>query len=222
MASRVVYTAITNGHAQLTARPDVADTDFVCYSDVPLARDDWEIRQIEAPAGLCQRMRAKFHKVFAPAGYEWSVWIDGSYVLRTGDDAKNLVDDLVLHSPSGFGLHRHMPRDCLFDEALHSVLLPKCADQVPIIEAQARHYLETGHPKNWGLWAAGFMCRQRTARIDGIMRRWWDELTRWSWRDQISLAFVLHEAGFTPDSWPWPLFPIGSNPYVTDWRFNPG
>ena len=220
-ASRVVYTAITNGHAQLSARPDVPDTDFVCYSDEPLDRDDWEIRPIAASPQLCPRMRAKFHKVFPPAGYEWNVWIDGSYVLRTGDQAEHLVDDLIRHSPSGFGLHQHFERDCLFDEAVHSVRLPKCRDQQQIIEAQARHYEAVGHPRNWGLWAAGFMCRDGSLRVAEIMKRWWDELTRWSWRDQISLAFVLCNASCRPDSWPWPLFPAGSNPHVVGWKFNP-
>jgi hypothetical protein len=220
-ASRVVYTAITNGHAQLSAHPDVPDTDFICYSDVPLDRDDWQIRPVEALTQLSPRMRAKFHKVFAPAGYEWSVWVDGAYVLRTDDKAKYLVDDLIRRSPSGFGLHEHYDRCCLFDEAVHSLTLPKCEDQRQIIEEQVHHYAAMGHPRNWGLWAAGFMCRKSSPRVSEIMGCWWDELTRWSWRDQISLSYVLRNANFRPDSWPWPLFPIGSNPYVATWKFNP-
>jgi hypothetical protein len=218
VASRVVYTAITNGHAQLSARPDVPDTDFICYSDAPLDRCDWQIRPMEAPAQLSPRMRAKFHKLFPPIGYDWNVWIDGSYVLRTDDVAKSLVDDFVQHSPSGFGLHRHVPRDCLFDEAVHSMELPKCSNQLRIIKEQARHYEALGHPKNWGLWAAGLMCRNRSARVTEIMGHWWDELLRWSWRDQISLAYVLHKAQFRPDEWSWQLF---SNPYTAGWNFNP-
>lgn len=219
-ATRVVYTAITNGHAPLSTRPDVPDTDFICYSDVPLKRTDWEIRPIEASTQLSPRMRAKFHKVFPPSAYEWSVWVDGAYILRTGPEAYTFVDDLAGRSPSGFGLHKHIDRDCLFAEALHSTELDKCRDQVGVIEAQARHYEEMGHPKNWGLWAAGLMCRRRDARVAQIMARWWEELLRWSWRDQISLAYVLHKENFRPDEWPWPLFPI-SNPYMAGWIFNP-
>lgn len=220
-ASRVVYTAITNGHAQLCARPDVPDTDFICYSDVPLDRDDWQIRSIEAPVELAPRMRAKFHKIFPPTGYAWNVWVDGAYVLRADSKTTNLVDDLIGCSPSGFGLHQHMDRDCLFDEADHAVTLPKCADERLTIEAQARHYAAAGHPRNWGLWAGGLMCRSDSPRVAEIMRSWWDEMTRWSWRDQISLAFVLRNAQSRPDEWPWPLFPIGSNPHVIGWNFNP-
>lgn len=219
-ATRVVYTAITNGHAQLSARPDVPDTDFVCYSDVPIDRSDWQVRPIESAPQLSPRMRAKFHKVFPPIDYEWSVWVDGSYVLRVDDNARNLMDDLVQRSPSGFGLHRHSDRDCLFDEAVHSMELPKCRDEVRTIQEQALHYAVTGHPRNWGLWAAGLMCRRRDQRITAIMDSWWNELMRWSWRDQISLSYVLHKAQFRPDEWPWPLFPI-SNPYMAGWKFNP-
>jgi hypothetical protein len=166
-------------------------------------------------------MRAKFHKVFPPCGYEWSVWIDGAYVLRTDGDARLLVDDLIQRSPGGFGLHKHGDRNCLFDEVAHAITLPKCEGQTQILQEQARHYETMGHPRNWGLWAAGFMCRRTSSRISSIMERWWEELTRWSWRDQVSLSFVLRNAGFRPDAWPWPLFPIGSNPYVTGWNFNP-
>jgi hypothetical protein len=216
MASRVVYTAITNGHARLSARPGIPDTDFICYSDVPIDRYDWQIRPIESSPQLSPRMRAKYHKLFPPGGYEWNVWIDGAYILRP--NALTLVDDLIAHSPNGFGLHRHHQRDCLFDEAEHSLTLPKCEGQRQVIEEQVRHYEKMGHPRNWGLWGGGFLCRDYRSRVAEIMKCWWDELLRWSWRDQLSLAFVLHSAQFRPDEWPWPLF---QNPHVVGWEWNP-
>jgi hypothetical protein len=218
MASRVVYTAITNGHAQLSTRPDVPDTDFICYSDMSLDRSDWQIRPVEAPAQLSPRMQAKFHKVFPPMEYEWNVWVDGAYVLRAGDAPSQIVDDLIKHSPSGLGLHRHNQWYCLFEEAARSLELPKCEDQRQIIEKQTQHYEAEGHPRNWGLWAAGLMCRNRSARVTDVMERWWNELVRWSWRDQMSLAFVLHTVQFRPDEWPWPLF---HNPHIDTWKWNP-
>jgi hypothetical protein len=217
-ASRVVYTAITNRHAGLSAHPSAPDTDFICYSDVPLDRDDWQVRPIEAPWQLSPRMRAKYHKLFPPEGYAWNVWVDGAYSMRTDEAATHLVDDLIAHSPGGFGLHRHTMRGCLFDEASHSIQLDKCKDQRELIAAQALHYEQRGHPRNWGLWAGGLLCRDTSARVSEIMRRWWDEMQRWSWRDQISLAFVLHSLRTRPDDWPWPLF---GNPYMAGWTCNP-
>jgi hypothetical protein len=220
MNVRVVYTAITGRHAKLSPRPRVPDTDFICYSDVPEeheGREDWQIRPIEASADFSPRMRAKFHKMFPPRGYAWNVWIDGAYVLRADDLAQDFVDDLISQSPSGFGLHRHHERDCIFEEALHSIALKKCENQVPIIEAQMRCYAQAGHPKSWGLWGGGLMCRDNSPGVAEIMDCWWAELVRWSWRDQLSLPFVLRELGRRPDDWAWPLF---QNPYVTGWEWN--
>ena len=214
-ASRVVYTAITNRHARLSPRPLIPDTDFICYSDIALDRDDWQIRPVEAPSPLPPRMRAKFHKLHPPEGYAWNVWIDGAYILRP--DATRLMDDLIAHSPSGFGLHRHNVRDCLFDEAAHTIQLDKYSGQRGIIEAQVRHYEELGHPRSWGLWAGGLMCRNTSPAVAEVMRHWWDEMLRWSSRDQLSLAFVLRSMNLRPDEWPWPLF---ENPHVAGWVWN--
>jgi hypothetical protein len=218
-SSRVVYTAITSGHAQLSLHPEIPDTDFICFSDVLLDRDDWQFRSIEAPAHLSPRMRAKYHKMFPPAGYAWNVWVDGAYVMSTDVAAVRLVDDLIEQSPSGFGLHRHHWYDCLYAEAAHAQELPKCASLREIIEEQVRHYEEAGHPRNWGLWAGGLLCRDDSACVAEIMRRWWEENLRWSWRDQLSLPFVLRSMGTRPDEWPWPLF---NYPHVPAWKWNPG
>jgi Protein of unknown function (DUF616) len=217
VASRVVYTAITGGHAQLSVRPEIPDTDFICFSDVPLLRADWQVRPIEAPSQLSPRMQAKFHKVFPPCGYEWSVWLDGAYVLDTGELSGRLVDGLVARSPGGLGLHRHHERDCIYAEARHSYTLDKCRTQRRLIRQQISHYRIEGHPTGWGLWGGGLLCRNESPRVHEIMRRWWDELLRWSWRDQLSLPFVLRSLGQVPDEWPWPLF---QNPYVVRWEWN--
>lgn len=217
MASRVVYTAITNGHAELSPHPDIPDTDFICYSDVPLDRDDWQVRPLEAPAGLSPRMQAKFHKVFPPSGYAWSVWIDGAYELHAGAQAKFFVDGLIQHSPKGLGLHTHPVRDCLYDEAAHAMTLPKCSGIVAVLEEQAAHYARQGHPKHSGLWAAGLLCRKDDTAIRKLMQLWWDELVRWTWRDQISLAYVLARERFAPTGWSWSMYPT---PYMKGWRFN--
>lgn len=218
VASRLVYTAITRGHAALSLRPDCPDTDFVCFTDAPgeyADRTDWEIRPIEAPSGLSPRMQAKFHKLFPPKGYRWNIWVDGAYVLRD-QGAEDLVDDVIARSPSGFGLHRHHARDCIYSEAEHSLTLTKC-EGLPLKD-QVRHYWDAGHPRHWGLWAGGFLCRDDSTRVQEIMRRWWNEIFRWSWRDQISLPFVLRSMQCRPDDWPWKWF---QNPYTGGWKFNP-
>jgi hypothetical protein len=215
MSRRVVYTAITDQHAALGPRPEIPNTDFICYSDAAIDRDDWQIRPIEAPLDLSPRLRAKYHKLFPPKGYAWNVWIDGAYVLRMG--ATSFVDDLIAKSPTGFGLHRHHQRDCIFDEAEHAVQLQKCLPAVPTILRQMIDYARRGHPPHWGLWGGGLLCRDNSDRVARIMDVWWQEIQQGSWRDQLSLPVALRELNERPDDWPWPLF---SNPHIDRWEWN--
>jgi Protein of unknown function (DUF616) len=216
VASRLVYTAITGGHAQLSARPTCPDTDFVCFTDRPEAyahRNDWQI--LPAATAASPRMAAKWHKLHPPPSYTWTLWADGAYVLG---GSQRLVDDLIAASPSGFGLHKHHWFDCLYDEAVHAQELPKCAGIKTQIAAQAGHYRKAGHPKHWGLWAGGLMCRSSSPLVAEVMRRWWDEIERWTWRDQMSLPIALRGAGVRPDTWRWPLFHC---PHFPAWHMNP-
>lgn len=220
LASRVVYTAIAGGHAQLSARPRCPDTDFVCFTDRPIDRPDWDVRSIEAPTDLSPRMRAKYHKVFPPAGYAWSVWVDGSFVLDCRASPSRLVDDLVRASPGGLGMHRHPRIDCIYAEGedvlSHPLLHAKRRGQP--IAAQLECYRREGHPERWGLWACGAICRiGGSSVVDRVMRDWWSEMLRWSDRDQVSLPVVLRRLGVRPDDWPWPLY---GNPHFPEIRHN--
>ena len=220
-----MYTAITAGHAQLSACPRSPDADFVCFTDRPgalaLERPDWDVRPVEAPPGLSPRMTAKWHKVHPPAGYDWTLWLDGSIVLSTTAPSR-LVDDLVSASPSGLGLHRHPRLDCAYDDGAdvlaHPLLAVKRQGQ-PIVE-QLAHYRREGHPAHWGLWACGAICRDgRSEVVRRVMAGWWEELLRWSERDQLSLPVVLRRSGVRPDEWPWPLY---GNPHFREIRHNWG
>jgi hypothetical protein len=223
MASRLVYTAITAGHAKLHDHPDVTDTDFVCFSDDPNIHRDlsgrWQLRPVEAAVDLSPRRRAKFHKIFPPAGYDWTIWIDGSHHMRM--ESTRMIDDMIAASPSGFGLHKHPRLDCIYadgqDVLSHPLLLSKRRDQ-PIAE-QLQHYRRGGHPKHWGLWACGSICRNQNTLVQNAMRLWWNEILRWSERDQLSLPFVLRSLEARPDEWPWKLY---ENPYFSvidhNWR----
>lgn len=208
-----VYTAITAGHAELHDHPDIPDTDFLCFTDGPIEHHPlarrWQLRPVEAPVKLSPRRRAKFHKLFPPPDYAWTIWIDGSHRLQM--NSSSMVDDLIAASPSGLGLHKHPRLDCIYAEGADSMTLSKCRDQ-PIAE-QLQHYRRAGHPPNWGLWACGAICRRQSPLLDDSMQRWWDEILTWSERDQISLPFVLRTVGLRPDAWPWPLY---ANPHVAE------
>ncbi len=137
--------------------------------------------------------------------------MDGSHVLNAASPS-GMVDAMIMASPNGLGLHKHPRMDCIYAEGQdvlsHPLLLSKRGGQP--IAAQLQHYQQRGHPKHWGLWTCGSICRNQSPVIHEAMRRWWNELLTWSERDQISLPFVMRTMGLRPDEWPWELY---ANPY---------
>jgi hypothetical protein len=108
---------------------------------------------------------------------------------------------------------RHPDRDCIYDEAIASLVLalPKY-DREPII-TQVGHYARTGHPAHWGLYAGGVVVwNQRHRWTRGLAEAWFHECERWTYQDQLSLPVLLRRTGITPALLPHDL---RANPWLT-------
>ena len=52
-------------------------------------------------------------------------------------------------------------------------------------------YCAAGFPDSAGLSANGIMIRRRTDATISLGRAWWDEVSRYTLRDQLSLQYLL-------------------------------
>ncbi|MCU1494793.1 MAG: putative glycosyltransferase [Acidimicrobiaceae bacterium] len=197
MTDRVaVYTAIMNCYDELPGHPEIADVDFIAYLDRPLERDDWQVRSIDHVGTEHPRIVAKRYKVLVGehlADYDYTIWIDGSHEIVSSSFADEVIASI---GSSGFALYRHPWRDCIYDEALASIALPKYGG-LPI-EAQVAAYRELGHPEHDGLWACGTLARTKSPKLDQLMAAWMDEIERWTYQDQLSLPVLLRRFGIAP------------------------
>jgi hypothetical protein len=91
-------------------------------------------------------------------------------------------------------LHRH--RNCIYKELEACIRLKK--DDPQIMQKQINSYRSAGMPEHYGLIEANLLVRDHhnPACIE-IMERWWQEITRHSCRDQLSLPFVLWKMGIS-------------------------
>ena len=87
---------------------------------------------------------------------------------------------------SGFCVHRHRHRNCLFKEAAFC----KSAGLVDpaAVEEQCQRYADVSPGS--GLWETGVLIRGSHAENNELNELWWDEITRGTTRDQISLAYL--------------------------------
>jgi len=132
------------------------------------------------------------------------IWLDGSFEVVSSTFVEEVLATSEGHPIS---MWEHPQRDCVYDEAAFSADLPKYRTQ-PIVE-QAAHYRAIGHPKHWGLWAAGLIVYR--SRCDYLADLWWAEINRWGYQDQISLPIALRAAGMRPHPLPYSLY---QNPWL--------
>jgi len=122
------------------------------------------------------------------------IWLDGSIEPRA-----DLVESMLkCLGDEHFAVYPHPQRTSIIAEARASMPLRKYDGQD--VMGQARHYVDSGHPDDWGLWAAGLFAVRDTEKTRVLGRRWLEEIERWTLQDQISLPPVLREVGLWPAS----------------------
>jgi GT2 family glycosyltransferase len=190
----VIYTAIYGEYDKLLL-PEKLDreVDYVCFTDKE--RNDygvWELRQ--APfyhpdaTRIARYVKMHPHELFPE--YEIAVWLDGNIVLR--GDVHQFIEKVTLEGAS-LGLISHPHRSCFYDEAEACKRLGK--DAPAIIDLQVEHYRRHGLPLNQRLFETGFMIvRLQDTDVASVFRTWWQQLERFSRRDQLGLAWALFNA----------------------------
>jgi len=203
MPDLAIITAITDDYD--TLKPVMpqqgVDVEWVCVTDgEPLPDADaatgWTM--VCEPRHSRHPNRAAKRPKLTPWEYTTataSIWVDASFRVVSDRFA---VEALALADP--IAQFEHPWRDCLYEEAAHSALLPKYAGE-PIIE-QGAHYRAHGHPERWGLWAAGVIARRHTRQVQKLGEAWTAEIDAWSFQDQISQPYALRNVGLHPASLP--------------------
>lgn len=210
MADCAILTSIYGGYDNL--RPILPQEDlsveWIFVTDV-VPEDPKGWRVVHEPKPHLHPNRAAKRAKTVPWEYTdapMSLWIDGSFRVQSSRFA---IEALEYANPvAQFG---HPFRDCLFHEAICTAAVGKYAEQVPIIEAQARHYREAGHPDSWGLWATGVIARKHTKEIKELGWQWLTEVHTWSVQDQVSQPYVLRKVGLRPELFPEDYF---SSPWI--------
>lgn len=136
----------------------------------------------------------KMHPFEFFSNYDYSLYID-SNVWISGN--LNILIDSVKNFENNVGvfMHIHSNRNCLYNEARVLKIIKKGNKKQ--ISKQIASYRNSDFPRDYGLLEATVILTQinsKKARI--ILTKWWEDfLLRKSYRDQLSLPFVLWKLG---------------------------
>lgn len=83
---------------------------------------------------------------------------------------------------------KHSERKCIYTEA--KVCCERKLDNVEIIKKQIDLYKSEGYPENNNLSECSVILRRHTPKIIEFNEAWWEEIKKYSRRDQLSFDYV--------------------------------
>jgi hypothetical protein len=173
-----------------------------CFTDLRFrGRSMWQMVHVDL-GDLPRAKRNRKVKIWWPPafkGYRYSLYLDSTVELRV--DPRELIQ--FLDPGSDICVFRHPHRDCLYEEARAVKRLRKAAPR--LVDLQVAAYRERGVPPHSGLWACTVILRRHTSFMRDFCRRWWEEVRRFSHRDQISFPVVVQETGAKVSTFPGSL-----------------
>lgn len=194
----VVCTAIAGGYSRLLPHPYInPEYRYVCFTDEPVdSFGIWEVRPMPYWHRDATR-RARFCKLHIPKLFidaEWVIWIDAN-ILINGSIEPYLNNMNSHHYP--LGLLKHPLRNCVYKEAEACILAQK--DSTDIINSQIAIYKKDNYPESAGLYETNVMIvNVNNLQIQKLFLDWWEHLSVYSRRDQLSLPYLMRKYGIKP------------------------
>ena len=145
------------------------------------------------------RRNAKIYKImphlFFPQ-HEIHIWHDVSHALVK--DPFEIAETYL--KQNDIALFKHTQRTCIYDEA--KILNELGYDHKENIDRQIQYYKDCGMPENLGLFELPVSIRKNTPKIQAMNLAWWEQICRFSSRDQVSLPFCMWKFGIIPEILP--------------------
>ncbi|KAE8709951.1 30S ribosomal protein S9 [Hibiscus syriacus] len=156
----------------------------------------WRIVIVRNPPFVDQRLNGKIpkmlpHRLFPHAKY--SIWVDSKSQFRR--DPLGVVEALLWRRNSVLAISEHGARSSVYDEAKAVVLKHKATPEE--VEVQMTQYRKDGLPEDKrfngkkALNEASVIVRKHTPLTNMFMCLWFNEVVRFTSRDQLSFPYVL-------------------------------
>lgn len=141
------------------------------------------------------RRNAKIYKImpdlFLP-GYDYYFWVDVSHEVVM--DPEVVINTYMKNAE--IGVFKHTQRNCAYSE---SVIINELGyDHKENVDRQVEFYRSQGFPDNYGLFELPVSIRRNTHQTQLFNLMWWEQICKYSSRDQISFPYCLWKSGITP------------------------
>ncbi len=187
MKQRALFTAITGDYEKLNELPPVAQgtMDAYCFTDNSnVTSDSWKIVVVDSPFPLDPIRSQRFFKILQHdivRRFDETLYIDNSVLLKV--DPHQILD--VWLRDAEIAIPEHSFRNSVYDE--FDAVIEHHLDTRDRVLEQKNHYAEL-YPhvlSKRPTWNA-MIARRNTDNVAEFERMWFDQLLRYSRRDQLS------------------------------------
>lgn len=145
------------------------------------------------PVRASRRSKLMPQRLFGDAA--WSVYVDNkSRLLRPPQD---ILAAVRAQSDADFFAFPHFRRDCVYQEG--RTVMENGLDDHRIVAPLMRRYRAEGMPEHAGLIEGHFLVRRHTDNVAQFGAAWFDQVCRFSRRDQLSFPYLAWKSGFRYD-----------------------
>ena len=197
-----IITAITGSKDQLLTAPRFDNVETILFTDKDPGDIDtkgWQIYRLPLFSNLSRsdRRNAKLPKILPFIflnGYDFVVWQDGGH--RCAVDPHQLIEKYLISQDKDIAAFMHgrafagMPHTCIYNEA-ENIKRIKFLEDPKIIDEQVAAYQTDGFPGGYGLSCNAAMLWRQTEKVWRLQLTWWEQICRYSSRDQMSFFYSL-------------------------------
>ena len=199
MTNSSIYTVITGCYDKLRQPIDVLPgIDYICFSSTIREKNIgiWEIRPIpyenKSAIRLSRYPKLLPHKVLPE--YDNSLYVDANIQITT---ELNTAMKVAIESGADCAMVKHPERQCTYDEALLLAML-HLGEPFKIVRQMVK-LLREGLPPKYGLFACSILFRKHNSpRVIAFSDSWWEDYSRYAYRDQLSVMGALRRVGISP------------------------
>lgn len=195
----VIYTAIFGGYDEIQEPLYVNPLmDYYIFTDREVPKNSiWKKINIEKYLDISDMDSyhiSKYIKLFPNIffeSYDFSIWVDGT--TKIWADLYAYIDRL---NGNVIGMFDNPVHDCIYTEANFLIYY----NRVPyeLIRRQIADYRKEGYPEHNGMYECTIIVREHNdLKCRKLMLEWWQQINRYSMRDQISFPYVLWKNGIS-------------------------
>lgn len=211
MSNKIAVITALSGTREKLYDPKIVfpNTDYFAFVDTPQSNIKiWQQKPLlhfSNDIKFSGRRNAKIYKIiphlFLPQ-YEYHFWVDASHELIMNPD--EVITKYIQESE--ISVFKHTQRNCAYSE---SVIINELGyDHKENVDRQVEFYRAQGFPDNYGLYELPVSIRKNTLSTQQFNLMWYEQISRFSSRDQISFPYCLWKCGIVPK-----ILPGGANGY---------